>query len=219
MRIPGMFTALMQMTFDAALDGNDEALALCAKLDGLTIAIEFAEFSSTAGSAPLFLRPHEGGIDILNAWQGSADVTLRGTIPSLLFARVNRDKGGLPKGVKVSGDAEIGQQFQRLIDSLDIDWEEKLSRFIGDSAAHQVGSLLRGFRDWGRQSTERFGDNLREFLQEETENLPRRREVNEFLDAVDALRTDVDRLEARLQRAFRRASNAGIDITTGNGKS
>jgi ubiquinone biosynthesis protein UbiJ len=215
MRLPGMFTALLQMTFDAALDGNDEALAICAQLDGKTIAIEFAEFSSTAGDTPLFLRPRAGGIDILNAWKNGADVTLRGTIPALLFARLNR-AGGLPKNVRITGDAETGQQFQRLVETLDIDWEEKLSRFLGDTAAHQVGSLLRGFRDWGRQGAERFGDNLREYLQEETEDLPRRREVVEFLDAVDALRSDVDRLEARVQRAFRRASNAGIDITTGN---
>ena len=143
----------------------------------------------------------------------SADVTLRGTIPALLFSRMKKEGTGMPKGVSVSGDAETGQQFQRLIDALDIDWEEKLSRFIGDSAAHQVGSLLRGFRDFTRQGAERFGDNIREYLQEETEDLPRRREVNDFLDGVDALREDVDRLEARMQRAFRRASNAGIDIT------
>ena len=216
MRIPGMFTALMQMTFDAALDGNDEAQALCARLDGKTIAIEFSEFGSGTNSAPLFLRPRRGGIDILNAWQGGADVTLRGSIPALLFSRFKKEGSGMPKGVNVAGDAETGQKFQRLIDTLDIDWEEKLSQFIGDSAAHQVGSLLRGFRDFTRQSAERFGDNLREYLQEETEDLPRRREVNAFLDDVDVLREDVDRLEARLQRAFRRASNAGIDITNGN---
>ncbi|MDX1443206.1 MAG: SCP2 sterol-binding domain-containing protein [Gammaproteobacteria bacterium] len=216
MRIPGMFTALMQMTFDAALDGNEEAQAQCARLDGKTIAIEFSEFSSTAGNAPLYLRPRDGGIDILNAWQGGADVTLRGTIPSLLFSRLKKEGNGMPKGVSITGDAETGQDFQQLVESLDIDWEEKLSRFIGDSAAHQVGSLLRGFRDFTRQGAERFSDNIREYLQEETEDLPRRREVNEFLDNVDALREDVDRLEARVQRAFRRASNAGIDITNGN---
>lgn len=219
MRIPGMFTALLQMTFDAALDGNDEARALCKRLDGKTISIEFSEFSSATGNAALFLRPREGGIDILNAWQGGADVTLRGSIPALLFSRFKKEGSGMPKGVSVAGDAETGQQFQRLIDTLDIDWEEKLSQFIGDSAAHQVGSLLRGFRDFTRQSAERFGDNIREYLQEETEDLPRRREVNEFLDNVDALRNDVDRLEARMQRASRQASNAGIDITSGNGKS
>ena len=42
--------------------------------------------------------------------------------------------------------------------------------------------------------------NVTEYLQEETRNLPTRIETNHFFSAVDNVRTDSDRLEARVQR-------------------
>lgn len=206
MRLPGMFTALMQMTFDAALDDNAEALALCAKLEGRTVALEFREFG-----APLFLRPHSGGIELFNQWRGEPDVTVQGTIPALLFANLRREPG-TPAGVRIAGDAGLGQEFQKLIRLLDIDWEDRLSRFVGGPTAHRIGHALRGFGGWGRESAARFGDNLREYLQEETRDLPQRDEVETFNDAVDVLRTDIDRLEARVQRLFRRVSQRGVNV-------
>ena len=207
MRLPGMFTALLQMTIDAALDRNDEALLLCKRLNGKVMALEFTELGAT-----LWMRPREGGIDLLNQWTGGADVTIRGNVPGLLAANLMERR----TGIRIDGDAETGQEFQQLLALLDIDWEEKLSRFLGDTAAHRLASTFRGLRQWGRDSAERFGDNLREYLQEETEDLPRRREVDEFLGKVDTLRMDVDRVDARLQRLFRKAAQAGINLTGGD---
>ncbi|HEX7030936.1 MAG TPA: SCP2 sterol-binding domain-containing protein [Gammaproteobacteria bacterium] len=209
MRIPGMFTALMQMTFDAALDGNDEALQLCERLAGRTVALHFREFDT-----PLILRPHAGGVEVFNHWRGEPDVTIEGTLPALLFANVRREPG-TPAGIRISGDAGIGQEFQKFIRLLDIDWEDRLSRFVGGTVAHRIGRAFREARDFGRQGAARFGDNLREYLQEETRDLPLRREVDEFNAAVDVLRTDIDRAEARLQRLFRRASQLGANPAQG----
>lgn len=201
-----MFTALMQMTFDAAIEGNEEALASCAKLSGRTIALEFREFG-----APLYLRPHAGGIELFNHWRGEPDVTIQGTIPALLFANLRREPG-TPAGIRIAGDAGIGQEFQRLVRVLDIDWEDRLSAFVGGPAAHRVARALRDLGGFAKQGVERFGDNLREYLQEETRDLPVRREVAAFNDAVDTLRADIDRLDARVQRLFRRASQSGVNL-------
>lgn len=206
MRLPGMFTALMQMTFDAALDDNAEALALCAKLEGRTVALEFREFG-----APLYLRPHARGIEIFNHWRGEPDVTVQGTVPALLFANLNREPG-TPAGVRIAGDAGLGQEFQKLVRLLDIDWEDRLARLVGGPAAYRVGQALRGFGGWTRESAGRFGDNLREYLQEESRDLPLRAEVESFNGAVDGLRADIDRLDARVQRLFRRASQLGMNL-------
>ena len=206
MRLPGMFTALLQMTFDAALDDNREALQSCEKLSGRTIALEFREFG-----APVYLRPHAGGIELFNHWRGEADVTIQGTLPALLFANLQREPG-TPAGVRIAGDAAIGQEFQKLIRKLDIDWEDRLSRFIGGTAANRVGRTLRSLEQFGRDSAERLGENLREYLQQETRDLPLREEVEHFVEAVDFLRADVDRLEAQLQKLYRLASQQGIDV-------
>src|SRR5690606_9800936 len=109
MRLPGMFTALLPMTFDAAGKDNAEPLASCRRRSGRTIAMEFSEFGAT-----LYLRPHNDGIELFNHWRGEPDVTIQGTIPALLFANLRREPGA-PAGVRIAGDAGIGQEFQKLV--------------------------------------------------------------------------------------------------------
>jgi ubiquinone biosynthesis protein UbiJ len=45
-----------------------------------------------------------------------------------------------------------------------------------------------------------MGSNIREFLQEESRDLPSRYEVERFTEQLDALRDGVARLEARFDR-------------------
>ena len=45
-----------------------------------------------------------------------------------------------------------------------------------------------------------MGANIREYLQEESRDAPSRYEVDRFTANVNALRDDVDRLEARIDR-------------------
>jgi ubiquinone biosynthesis protein UbiJ len=45
-----------------------------------------------------------------------------------------------------------------------------------------------------------MGDNIREYLQEESRDVPSRYEVERFSKRVNDLRDDVDRLAARIRR-------------------
>ena len=45
-----------------------------------------------------------------------------------------------------------------------------------------------------------MGDNVREYLQEESRDVPTRYEVDRFTQRVGALRDDVERIAARLNR-------------------
>ena len=83
-----------------------------------------------------------------------------------------------------------------------------VARVLGDVAARQVANIARGFLDWGRKASGSLATNVVEFLQEEGRDVPTRVEVEEFLEGVDRLRDDAERLEARLARleATRRAT-------------
>jgi ubiquinone biosynthesis protein UbiJ len=80
------------------------------------------------------------------------------------------------------------------------DIEEELSRLIGDVAAHQVGKLARGALSFGKGLGDTFAQNVAEYLQEESRDAVTRIEVDEFVSAVDKLRDDVERAEARMNR-------------------
>lgn len=103
-------------------------------------------------------------------------------------------------GVVIDGDMDVGRAVQRLLDNLEIDWEEQLSKYVGDVVAHQVGGVVRDIFSWGKKTAQTLAQDGVEYLQEESRDLPHPLEVDEFNHAVDVLRSDVDRLEARVKR-------------------
>jgi ubiquinone biosynthesis protein UbiJ len=102
--------------------------------------------------------------------------------------------------LEIEGDAALGQRLQRILGNLDLDWEEPLARLFGDPLGHELGRTARAVFAWHRQALQTFGLNTAEYLQEEARLLPVRYEVEEFLNGVDGVRADVDRLAARIRR-------------------
>ncbi len=193
-------TAVIAAGLEAALDQvlrlDPDIRSRLAALEGKVIAIEPEGLGLT-----LYLLPGVTGIRVVDQCAGEPTVRVRGT--PLALAQQWRGRGTSGGDVIIEGDAAVGRQFQTVLRHLDIDWEEQLSRLLGDAAAHQAGRFWRGFQSWGQ----RTGDTLRrdggEYLQRELQVLPPRPAVEQFLSAVDALREDTDRLAARLERLRR----------------
>ncbi len=56
--------------------------------------------------------------------------------------------------IHMTGDVETGQAFQRALSQLDLDWEEVLARYIGDSPARKTGVVMRELGLWAQQSVD-----------------------------------------------------------------
>ena len=80
------------------------------------------------------------------------------------------------------------------------DLEAGLARIIGDIPAFGIGSLLRKALGYGRTSLATQAQNVGEYLAHERRTLVPRAEAAQFLEGVDALREDTDRLAARVTR-------------------
>lgn len=130
------------------------------------------------------------------------DVELRGTPGA--FARLGVEDGPgrpvLDGDVVVDGDTQVGNTLRSVLKSVEIDWEELLARRVGDITAHAMAQGVRGIGAWLKRSTTAASLDLSEYLQEEARILPSRQEVEDFIDAVDVLRSDADRLEVRILR-------------------
>jgi len=185
---------------EAALNRNiadsRKAKSLARQLDGKVMSL-------VAQGTPLAIhcKVSDGRCALSSRHEGAADATLAGTPLSLLAlagpAAENSLRGG---SVRIEGDAEIAQKFRDLLRQARPDFEEELSRVIGDVAAHQVANVALGFLGWGRKASAAFASNVAEYLQEEGRDVPVRVEVDEFLAGVDELRESTDRLEARVAR-------------------
>ena len=192
---------LLISTFETALNkylSLDEDVAVFLKpLTGKIIAVTIAPFNET-----LYLCPNSDNIQIIDHYQGDIDTTLTGTLPALgLMGLSSTPARAFFSGeVSITGDLSVGHQFQKLFEQLDIDLEEQLSLFTGDVLAHKIGHFFRTAGQWHQDNLNTAQLNIKEFLQDETQDLPPAPEVNILTQQVDQLKEDYDRLEARIIR-------------------
>ncbi len=92
----------------------------------------------------------------------------------------------------------------RSLASFSVDWEELLSGYLGDVAAHQLGNGGRAAAQWLAETRATLERDIAEYLRNEAELLPERWQIRQFLTAVDELRSDIDRLDARIKRLYGR---------------
>lgn len=193
--IPETLAAGLEHAINTVVALDPETQRRLAALSGRIVALELGALVPT-----LFLVPTEHGLQVLTRFDGEPDTRISGTPLGLLRMGAGSREGLFGGDVRIEGDVELGQRFQRILDGLDVDWEEQLSRLTGDVVAHQVGNVVRGATDWMRSAGNTLARDAGEYLQEETELLPGRGEVGYFLDEVDRIRADVDRLAARIKR-------------------
>jgi len=148
------------------------------------------------------VQPSKSGLRLHTPHDGEPDVTLTGDVP--VFARFAMRRI-MPEAVaagdvQISGDIELGQRFQQLMEKIDIDWEEQAARILGDVTAHQLGNALRDLRGWSTGAARTLKDDFDEYIREESRLLPPRLRVENFIKAVESLRSEVDRLERRVAR-------------------
>jgi ubiquinone biosynthesis protein UbiJ len=206
MVIPDAALAGLETALNRYIALDPEGAARLGPLHGRLIAIELAGFGTR-----IDLIPGPDGLQVFGAYKGEPDCLLRGS--PLALARMGlaeRKEDQLFGGeVQIEGDTRLAQEFGAFLGGLDVDWEEQLSRLVGDPIAHQVGSGLRMVADWGRKSSDTLNQDLKEYLQEEGRLVPTAYEVQGFLDRVDTLRDDVERLAARIERLARGRQGSG----------
>ncbi len=197
----GWVVWLEQLT-NRLLGLNPETLRRLNALKGKVICIRIGGEADSTSPTVIYVLPGETGLRLLTEYDAEPDVSLSGSLPALLRLVSG---GATPDlfssgNVEISGDLELGQRFERIMKKLDIDWEEQASHVIGDIAAHKLGNLIRDMHAWRVQAIETVCKDLGEYLQHESRILAIPKAVDNFMNAVDVVHADADRLEARLRR-------------------
>lgn len=179
------------------LQSDATAMEKLQQLDGRIMAICIRDTDLIA-----YAVPHSEGIELLRSYEGDVDVRITGrTADFIAYARASKRGDSIGAGrIEISGDLSTAQCVQSFLSELRIDWEEVLSRYIGDVGAHQTGRFFRALNAWRTNAAARFEDDLVEYLQIEARMVPTRRDAERAAHAVFTLADDVDRLEARIRR-------------------
>ncbi len=192
------FTPLLEEIVNRALRLDPATLARVAELQDKVIRLRAAGDRSFE----IFILPDESGLRLRSQHDREPDVTLTGDIPVILRFALRRVMPDVVAAgeVQISGDIDLGQRFQRLLEQADIDWEEQAARVLGDVPAHQLGNALRDLGGWSKQVLHTLQQDLGEYLQEESRLLPLRSRAGAFRSSVETLQHDLESLEKRLAR-------------------
>jgi ubiquinone biosynthesis protein UbiJ len=175
------------------IEESTPARELCRRLDGKVVAFQVRDTVFAA-----YISIQDGTILFATESDADPDVIVTGSLVSLaLMASEDSIRDG---SLELSGDAATAQSFQLLLQHAKPDIEEELSGVIGDAAAHSIGEFARGVGRWARETRSIMGENIREYLQEESRDVPSRYEVERFTQNLNKLRDDVERLAARINR-------------------
>jgi ubiquinone biosynthesis protein UbiJ len=107
--------------------------------------------------------------------------------------------------VRVTGDTALASALTGVLSAMHWDVEEDLSRVIGDVAAHRVAQAGSSFLAWQGRTATNLAQSLAEYWTEERPVIAGSDAVREFVQAVDVLRDDTERLEKRVERLSSRA--------------
>lgn len=188
---------MLASAFNHYLALDPEAAEKLKAFDGRLICIEIR-----GAEKKLYLSIENNAIYVIKDTDTEPDTTISGWPVGLFKLGLHRDSAPLffAGEVEIRGDTRLGRQFKALIADMEIDWEEHLSSFTGDIAAHRIMAMVDKLGKWGRAATRNLADDMGEYLQEESRDVVSGAEIDLFNQQVDKLRDDADRLEARITR-------------------
>jgi ubiquinone biosynthesis protein UbiJ len=194
-----VWLAAVESLLNRGIDASIRAAAAASRLNQTSIALELD------GLARIRMAVCAGHLVIASDGSLGADAVITGSPLGLLDLIARRRDGasaamGGAQRLKIAGDAEIVARYRDLIELARPDWEEELSRLVGDLPARRISIAVQSALSWARKFARTASENVSEYLQEESRDLVSKPEIEEFLLQVDELRETADRVEARLAR-------------------
>jgi ubiquinone biosynthesis accessory factor UbiJ len=200
-------TALL-MPAELALNGllrlDAATAARLQTLQGKTLAVFI-----TQPAFVLYVSVNANGLHLSPVFEAEPDASLHGSIPALMKLLTKGASVGNLYGtnVELRGNTSFVQQLQNLLLDLDVDWQFQLSRLIGNLPTSLISSGIGQVAGFARNSGEKFRQNLRDYLAEESTLLPRAHELEAHYAAINALALRIDRLQARVELFSARQNN------------
>lgn len=198
-----MLSALFETASKTVFATDPDTLEKLARLAGKRIAVNIKKVDLT-----FYVLIETDHIAFISATD-DIDVRLKAKPSTLLkIARDGMEDAELDKGeLEIEGDAIIGQRFASMLNSLDIDWEELLAQRVGDVPARIAFDFLTKAQQWQADAKTTIQKNLNEFLVEEAQIVSHASQVDHFVQAVDMIRNDTARLQARLAKIEKTVSS------------
>lgn len=151
------------------------------------------------------LRPTAVGATLGVQTEPPADLAIE-LIPARLPALLGDD---WTRVARIRGDAHFAADIRTVAQGLGLGVEDELARWLGGVPAHWLASAAQRLFETGRAGAGATVRALAEYGTEERPVLATRLPVRDFINQVDRLRDDAERLEKRLDRVLARLRGGG----------
>jgi ubiquinone biosynthesis protein UbiJ len=165
------------------------------KLDAFDDKVIKVELDATPFE--FYIQVKDRKINLSKNHTGTVDTTIKGTPISIFAMSAEEPIAGI-KNVQINGDANTGQFFAKWLKNLKPDWEEAWCDLLGDGMGVRVSKIAKGMLDFGKKFKDSMIRNTNEYLVEESRDLIAPAEMEVFLDDVDDLKADTERLEQQI---------------------
>lgn len=193
--------AALEAALNRALALSPQSLEYLQELDDCVFALD-----CTAPAIEVYLHPGARGIRLSGTHEGPVTTRVRGEASDFTELATSKDPTAtlINGGLELEGDSAPLIELQKILASLDMDWEAPLVSTLGDVAGHQLAQMLRQAFSWGKQASASLTRQMDEFIHEEARLSPPRLELEDFYGDVRELEQRVERLQSRAQRLRQR---------------
>ena len=132
-------------------------------------------------------------------------------VPPSLALRILAGDEAAKTQIKIEGDAHLATELSKILQLMRWDFEEDLSKIVGDIAANKTVSASKKAFTEARKQTINVAEMVSEFWQEEKPILAKKRHVTQFNAEVDTLKSDVARFEKRLEKLTKKLSESATN--------
>ena len=189
-----MFKPLLTRLLNHLITQNQWARAQLLPFAGKTV-----QFNIPPAKASLTILENGGLAMAGETAQSDASVSLS---PSLALRLLAQDPAATSQ-IRIEGDTELASTLAKTLQSMRWDYEEDLSQLIGDIPATKISSLSKHAIQTAKAQAINLTEMVAEYWQEEQPLIAKKRHVEAFVQDVDKLRDDAERLEKRIAKLLK----------------
>jgi ubiquinone biosynthesis protein UbiJ len=193
--LPKPVLASMEIALNRVLAGDKRALVRCQALAGRTLAVRLSDLK-----VGLAFSAERHGMQVRGAPDGVADVSLTGTAGAFGRALFSGKEDLAGSGLRIAGDIGIAQRFAELFSGIDFDPIDAIDARAGPVAAYVLGRGFYSARALWARAARTLPEQVAEYLREESRDAVGGWEHKRWVEAIEALDADVERLAVRIGR-------------------
>lgn len=192
MHLPIPVALIIQKIISQTLPLDPDTQRSLETIDGKVIAIKVQQ-----PPIEFALSIADRDIQLLRMFDADADVTFEASLGDFIAMQTNEaviDNGRF----NVSGDQRLAKDFALIVYRSEVDWQDALAPFLGETVVHKLGEVAKRFGLWAGDTKAHMREDTKDYLQEETDLLVSPNQVTSFANKLDKATGEVESLELRI---------------------